>query len=100
MRFEPLEDRVLIERVEADYKGLIVIPDQHKEKPQLGLVVAIGGGHYHEGELVPPLVKPGDKIMFGKYSGTDLKIDGRELIIMREGDILGIVHEDQQQLSS
>ena len=94
MGFRPLHDRVLVRRVEADEKtaGGIIIPDTAKEKPQEGEVVAVGGGAKSEEGKVPPLdVKAGDKILFGKWSGTEVKIDGEDLIIMKESDILGIV---------
>jgi chaperonin GroES len=94
MDFRPLHDRVLVRRVEADEKtaGGIIIPDTAKEKPQEGEVVAAGAGAKDETGKVTPLdVKAGDKILFGKWSGTEVKIDGEDLIIMKESDILGIV---------
>src|SRR5512138_28455 len=94
MGFRPLHDRVLVRRVEADEKtaGGIIIPDTAKEKPQEGEVVAVGGGaKSEEGKVTPLDVKAGDKILFGKWSGTEVKIDGEDLIIMKESDILGIV---------
>src|ERR1044071_3794494 len=94
MGFRPLHDRVLVRRVEADEKtaGGIIIPDTAKEKPQEGEVVAVGGGAKAEDGTVTPLdVKAGDKILFGKWSGTEVKIDGEDLLIMKESDILGIV---------
>ena len=94
MGFRPLHDRVLVRRVEADEKtaGGIIIPDTAKEKPQEGEVVAVGAGSKNEEGKVSPLdVKAGDKILFGKWSGTEVKIDGEDLIIMKESDILGIV---------
>src|SRR5215213_8559343 len=94
MGFRPLHDRVLVRRVEADEKtaGGIIIPDTAKEKPQEGEVVAVGGGaKSDEGKITPMDVKAGDKILFGKWSGTEVKIDGEDLIIMKESDILGIV---------
>ncbi|WP_265564282.1 co-chaperone GroES [Sphingomicrobium arenosum] len=94
MGFKPLHDRVLVRRVEADEKtaGGIIIPDSAKEKPQEGEVVAVGSGLKTEDGKVTPLdVKAGDKILFGKWSGTEVKIDGEDLIIMKESDILGIV---------
>jgi len=94
MDFRPLHDRVLVRRVEADEKtvGGIIIPDTAKEKPQEGEVVAVGSGSRAEDGKVTPLdVKAGDKILFGKWSGTEVKIGGEELIIMKESDILGIV---------
>jgi chaperonin GroES len=94
MNFRPLHDRVLVERVEAEEKtaGGIIIPDTAKEKPQEGKVVAAGSGAKAEDGTVTPLdVKAGDKILFGKWSGTEVKIDGKDLLIMKESDILGIV---------
>lgn len=94
MGFRPLHDRVLVRRVEADEKtsGGIIIPDTAKEKPQEGEVVAVGSGaRSDEGKVTPLDVKAGDKILFGKWSGTEVKIDGEDLIIMKESDILGIV---------
>ncbi|MEN3971972.1 co-chaperone GroES [Sphingomicrobium sp. XHP0235] len=94
MAFKPLHDRVLVRRVEADEKtaGGIIIPDSAKEKPQEGEVVAVGTGIKAEDGKVTPLdVSAGDKILFGKWSGTEVKIDGEDLIIMKESDILGIV---------
>src|SRR4051794_20180977 len=94
MGFRPLHDRVLVRRVEADEKsaGGIIIPDTAKEKPQEGEVVSVGTGARNEqGEVHPLEVKAGDKILFGKWSGTEVKIDGEDLIIMKESDILGIV---------
>ena len=94
MGFRPLHDRVLVRRVEAEEKtaGGIIIPDTAKEKPQEGEVIAVGAGARDEtGKLVPLDVKQGDRILFGKWSGTEVKIDGEDLIIMKESDILGIV---------
>ena len=94
MSFRPLHDRVLVRRVEAEEKtaGGIIIPDSAKEKPQEGEVVAVGGGAKAEDGKVTPLdVKAGDKILFGKWSGTEVKINGEDLLIMKESDILGIV---------
>jgi len=94
MNFRPLHDRVLVRRIEADEKtaGGIIIPDTAKEKPQEGEVVAAGTGARNEsGEVHPLEVKAGDRILFGKWSGTEVKVDGEELIIMKESDILGIV---------
>jgi chaperonin GroES len=94
MGFRPLHDRVLVRRVEAEEKtaGGIIIPDTAKEKPQEGEVVAVGAGSKNEeGKITPLDVKAGDKILFGKWSGTEVKIDGEDLIIMKESDILGIV---------
>ena len=94
MGFRPLHDRVLVRRVEAEEKtaGGIIIPDSAKEKPQEGEVVAAGTGARNEsGEVHPLEVKAGDKILFGKWSGTEVKVDGEDLIIMKESDILGII---------
>jgi chaperonin GroES len=94
MAFRPLHDRVLVRRIEEDEKtaGGIIIPDTAKEKPQQGEVVAVGSGaRADSGEIVAPDVKAGDKILFGKWSGSEVKIDGEELLIMKESDILGIV---------
>ena len=94
MKFRPLHDRVLVKRVEQDEKsaGGIIIPDTAQEKPMEGKVIAVGTGTREEGGKVTPLdVKAGDKILFGKWSGTEVTIDGDELIIMKESDILGII---------
>ena len=94
MSFRPLHDRVLVKRIEAEEKtkGGIIIPDTAKEKPQEGEVVAVGSGTRNEkGELVALDVKVGDRILFGKYSGTEIKIDGEEVVIVRESDILGVL---------
>ncbi|MDB5682639.1 MAG: co-chaperone GroES [Sphingomonas bacterium] len=94
MNFRPLHDRVLVRRVEAEEKtaGGIIIPDTAKEKPQEGEVVAAGGGlKADDGKITPLDVKAGDKILFGKWSGTEVKINGEDLLIMKESDILGIV---------
>jgi chaperonin GroES len=94
MAFRPLHDRVLVRRVEAEEKtaGGIIIPDTAQEKPQEGEVIAVGAGARDEaGKLVPLDVKDGDRILFGKWSGTEVKIDGEDLIIMKESDILGII---------
>jgi chaperonin GroES len=96
MQFRPLHDRVVVQRIDAEQKtaGGIIIPDTAKEKPQEGEVVAAGPGSRNEqGELVPLEVKAGDRILFGKWSGTEVKIDGQELLIMKESDILGIVEK-------
>ncbi len=94
MTFRPLHDRVLVKRIEADEKtvGGLIIPDTAKEKPQEGQVIAAGAGARTEkGEVIPVSVKKGDRILFGKYSGTEVKIKGEELIIMKESDILGVI---------
>ena len=96
MAFRPLHDRVLIRRVEANEKtaGGIIIPDTVQEKPQEGDVVAVGGGSKSdEGKITPLDVKAGDRILFGKWSGTEVKIDGQELLIMKESDVMGIIDE-------
>jgi chaperonin GroES len=93
-KFRPLGDRVLVKRIKEEErsKGGIVIPDTAKEKPQEGKVVAVGKGKYSEdGKLIPVEVKAGDKILFGKYSGSEVKLDGEEHVIMREEDILGVL---------
>jgi len=94
MKFRPLHDRVLVERIEAEEKtaGGIIIPDTAKEKPQEGKVVAVGTGtRGDDGKIHPLDVKAGDTILFGKWSGTEVKVDGKDLLIMKETDILGIV---------
>jgi len=92
--FRPLHDRVVVRRIDASEKtkGGIIIPDTAKEKPQEGEVVAVGpGGLDDNGQLVPMAVKPGNRVLFGKWSGTEVKLDGEELLIMKESDIMGIV---------
>lgn len=94
MKFRPLHDRVLVRRVESDAKtaGGIIIPDTAKEKPQEGEIVAVGSGARKEdGSVVALDVKAGDKVLFGKWSGTEVKVDGEELLIMKESDIMGIM---------
>lgn len=94
MKLKPLGDRVLVERLEIQeqVKGGIIIPDSAKEKPQEGKVIAVGSGKRVEsGEIKPLEVKEGDKILFGKYSGSEVKLDDKEYLIMREDDILGII---------
>ena len=94
MKFRPLHDRVLVRRVTAEEKtaGGIIIPDTAKEKPQEGEVVAVGAGTLNEkGEVRPLDVKAGDRILFGKWSGTEVKLNGEELLIMKESDIMGIL---------
>ncbi|BBK40543.1 10 kDa chaperonin [Allostella vacuolata] len=94
MKFRPLHDRVVVRRLEGEEKtkGGIIIPDTAKEKPQEGEVVAVGAGARNEqGQLVPLDVKAGDRVLFGKWSGTEVKIDGEELLIMKESDIMGVV---------
>ena len=94
MKFRPLHDRVVVRRVESEEKtaGGIIIPDTAKEKPQEGEIVAVGSGARDEtGNLVPLDVKPGDRILFGKWSGTEVKIDGEDLLIMKESDVMGVI---------
>jgi len=94
MKFRPLHDRVVVRRIEAEEKtaGGIIIPDTAKEKPMEGEVIAVGpGARDEQGKLVPLDVKAGDRILFGKWSGTEVKLDGKELLIMKESDIMGIV---------
>jgi chaperonin GroES len=94
MNFRPLHDRVLVRRIEADEKtaGGIIIPDTAKEKPSQGEVIAVGpGGRDESGKLIPIDIKAGDTVLFGKWSGTEVKIEGEDLLIMKESDILGIV---------
>jgi chaperonin GroES len=96
MKFRPLHDRVVVRRVEEETKskGGIIIPDTAKEKPMQGEVVAIGpGGRDEAGKLVPIDLKVGDIILFGKWSGTEVKIDGTELLIMKESDIMGVIED-------
>lgn len=94
MGFKPLHDRVLVERVEAEEKtaGGIIIPDNAKEKPQQGKIIAVGTGAVNDnGQTTPLAVKEGDTILFGKWSGTEIKLDGKDYLIMKESDILGIL---------
>ncbi|HZV56449.1 MAG TPA: co-chaperone GroES [Sphingobium sp.] len=94
MAFRPLHDRVLVRRIEADEKtaGGIIIPDTAKEKPQEGEIVSVGeGARDEDGDRIPLDVKAGDRVLFGKWSGTEVKVDGEDLIIMKESDILGII---------
>lgn len=94
MNFRPLHDRVLVKRIESEEKtvGGIIIPDTAKEKPMEGEVVAVGSGVRHENGQVTPLdVKAGDRILFGKWSGTEIKVDGKEYLVMKESDIMGII---------
>jgi chaperonin GroES len=93
-KFRPLHDRVVVKRVEAEEKskGGIIIPDTAKEKPQQGEVVAVGpGGRDENGKLIPMDLKAGDRVLFGKWSGTEVKLDGEELLIMKESDIMGVI---------
>jgi chaperonin GroES len=94
MKFRPLHDRVVVKRLEGEEKskGGIIIPDSAKEKPQEGEVVAVGPGARNEtGKLVPLDVKAGDRVLFGKWSGTEVKLNGQDLLIMKESDIMGVV---------
>ena len=94
MHFTPLHDRVVVRRIEGDEKtkGGLIIPDTAKEKPSEGEVIAVGeGARKDSGELIAMIVKAGDRILFGKWSGTEVKIDGEDLLIMKESDILGII---------
>ena len=94
MKFRPLHDRVVVRRIEAEErtKGGIIIPDTAKEKPQEGEVIAVGPGARDESGKIQPLdVKPGNRVLFGKWSGTEVRIDGEDLLIMKESDIMGIV---------
>ena len=94
MKFRPLHDRVVVRRIDEDTKsaGGIIIPDTAKEKPMQGEVMSVGpGARDEQGKLVPLEVKKGDKVLFGKWSGTEVKIDGQELLIMKESDIMGVL---------
>ncbi len=97
MKFRPLHDRVVVKRIDAEEKssGGIIIPDTAKEKPSQGEVVAVGpGGRDEAGKLIPIDIKVGERVLFGKWSGTEVKIDGQDLLIMKESDIMGVL-EDQ-----
>lgn len=93
MQIKPLADRVVVKAIEMEEKTKsgIVLPDTAKEKPQEGEIMAVGPGRYEDGKLVPMNVKKGDRVLFAKYAGTEVKLDGEEYLIMRESDILGIV---------
>jgi chaperonin GroES len=98
MKFRPLHDRVVVKRIDAEEKsaGGIIIPDTAKEKPSQGEIIAVGpGGRDEAGKLIPLDVKAGDRILFGKWSGTEVKIDSVEYLIMKESDIMGILEENQ-----
>jgi chaperonin GroES len=98
MKFRPLHDRIVIKRIEAEAKsaGGIIIPDTAKEKPQQGEVVAVGpGGRDETGKLIPIDVKAGDRVLFGKWSGTEVKIDDQEYLIMKESDVMGVLVETE-----
>ena len=93
-KFRPLHDRVVVRRIEADEKtkGGIIIPDTVKEKPSEGEIIAVGpGGRDENGKLIPMGVKAGDRVLFGKWSGTEVKLDGEDLLIMKESDIMGVI---------
>jgi chaperonin GroES len=96
MKFKPMHDRVLVRRIEQEEmtSGGIIIPDTAKEKPMEGQVIAVGpGGRDETGKLIPIDVKIGDRVLFGKWSGTEVKIDGEELLIMKESDIMGVIED-------
>ena len=98
MKFRPLHDRVVLKRIEAEEKtsGGIIIPDTAKEKPQQGEVVAVGpGGRDEAGKLIPIDLKAGDRVLFGKWSGTEVKIDGVESLILKESDVMGVLTETE-----
>ena len=99
MKFRPLHDRVVVRRIDAEHKTLggIIIPDTAQEKPHQGEVIAVGpGGRDEQGRLVPLDVKVGDTVLFGKWSGTEVKIDGQELLIMKESDIMGVLEASKK----
>ena len=94
MKFRPLHDRVVVKRIDAEEKttGGIIIPDTAKEKPSEGVIVAVGpGARDEDGKYITPDVKAGDRVLFGKWSGTEVKVDGEDLLIMKESDIMGII---------
>ena len=94
MKFRPLHDRVVVRRIEAEEKttGGIIIPDTAKEKPSQGEVIAVGpGGRDEAGKIIKPDVKAGDRVLFGKWSGTEVKLDGEDLLIMKESDVMGVL---------
>ena len=96
LKFRPLHDRVVVRRIDAEEKtkGGIIIPDTVKEKPQEGEIIAVGpGGRDEAGKLIPIDLKSGDRVLFGKWSGTEVKIDGEDLLIMKEADIMGVIHK-------
>jgi chaperonin GroES len=96
MKFRPLHDRIVVKRVTADEKtaGGIIIPDTAQEKPSQGEVIAVGpGGRDEAGKLIPIDIRVGDRVLFGKWSGTEVKIDGQDLLIMKESDIMGVIEE-------
>jgi chaperonin GroES len=94
MKLRPLQDRILVKRIQEEQKtaGGLIIPDTAKEKPQMGEIVSVGNGKKTEdGKVIPVDLKAGDKVLFGKYSGTEVKVEGEEYLIMREDDILGVI---------
>jgi chaperonin GroES len=96
MHFRPLHDRVVVRRIDADHKtaGGIIIPDTAQEKPQEGEIVSVGPGARNDrGELVPTELKAGDRVLFGKWSGTEVKIDGEDFLIMKESDVMGVIEK-------
>jgi chaperonin GroES len=96
MKFRPLHDRVVVERIDPEAKsaGGIIIPDTAQEKPSQGEIIAVGpGGRDENGKLIPLDIKVGDRVLFGKWSGTEVKLDGQELLIMKESDIMGVLQE-------
>ena len=100
MKFRPLHDRIVVKRIDAEQKtaGGIIIPDTAKEKPQQGEVIAVGPGARNEqGQIVPLDVQVGDTVLFGKWSGTEVKIDGEDLLIMKESDIMGVLEQTAAQ---
>jgi chaperonin GroES len=99
MKFRPLHDRIVLRRVDAEEKttGGIIIPDTAKEKPQQGEVIAVGpGARDEDGKITPLELKQGDRVLFGKWSGTEVKIDGEELLIMKESDVMGVLENAAQ----
>jgi chaperonin GroES len=103
MKFRPLHDRVVIERIDAETKtaGGVIIPDTAQEKPQQGKVVAVGpGGRDESGKLIPMDIKVGNRILFGKWSGTEVKIDGVDYLIMKESDIMGVLGEADAKMKA
>ena len=103
MKFRPLHDRVVVKRIEAEDKttGGIIIPDTAKEKPSQGEIVAVGpGGRDEAGRVIPIDLNVGDRVLFGKWSGTEVKIDNVELLIMKEGDIMGVVNEVAKKMAA
>ena len=100
MKFRPLHDRVVVKRIEEEQKtkGGIIIPDTAKEKPMQGEILAVGpGARNDKGDLIPMSVQVGDRVLFGKWSGTEVKLDGDELLIMKESDIMGVLEESAAQ---